>query len=181
MDTRLLYITAVVVAAISGGYYYYSGKGEKLDADAAHSMIFTADEIQLLQTDDDGNLHVRAHVDQLEQNVQEKTSTLKNLNASLYHADQIDATFSAKKAQSFNDNEKVILSGEVKAVKIGQKGQMEFLTDELTGYPDLGTLETNHTVQVKAPGGDFVSRGLKADLNEGQYEFFNIRGKYAAR
>jgi hypothetical protein len=31
MDTRVLSIVAVVIAAISGGYYYYSGKAKKLD------------------------------------------------------------------------------------------------------------------------------------------------------
>jgi lipopolysaccharide export system protein LptC len=35
MDTKVLNIIAVSVAAISGGYYYYSGKAKKLDVDSA--------------------------------------------------------------------------------------------------------------------------------------------------
>jgi lipopolysaccharide export system protein LptC len=34
-------------------------------------------------------------------------------------------------------------------------------------------------VDVQSPQASFVSNGLKADLENGQYEFFNIRGKYA--
>ena len=81
MDTKVLYVTAVVIAAISGGYYYYSGKGKKLDANSAKSMTYTAEGIQLVQTDEKGNLYVRAQVDRLEQDLQRKTSTLSNLNA----------------------------------------------------------------------------------------------------
>lgn len=84
MDTKVLYVTAVVIAAISGGYYYYSGKGKKLDANSAKSMTYTAEGIQLVQTDEKGNLYVRAQVDRLEQDLQRKTSTLSNLNASMF-------------------------------------------------------------------------------------------------
>ncbi|WP_271631257.1 LPS export ABC transporter periplasmic protein LptC, partial [Acinetobacter baumannii] len=53
--------------------------------------------------------------------------------------------------------------------------------DELTGYPKTRDIETNHQVTVQSPQGEFVSKGLKANLNNGQYEFFNIRGKYAPK
>ncbi|TCM60903.1 lipopolysaccharide export system protein LptC [Acinetobacter calcoaceticus] len=181
MDTRVLYMTAVVVATVSGGYYYYSGKEKKLDADSSLSTVFTADKIQMLQTDEQGNLYMRAQVDHLEQDVLAKTTKLTNLEASMYKADQVDATFFANEARGFNDNEKVVLTGAVRANKLGQQGNLTFLTEELTGYPELGTLETQHPVQVTAPNGQFVSQGLKADLNQGQYEFFSIRGKYASQ
>lgn len=51
MDTKVLYITAVAIAAISSGYYYYSGKGQKLEVDGAQSMTYSAEQIQLTQTD----------------------------------------------------------------------------------------------------------------------------------
>ncbi len=54
-------------------------------------------------------------------------------------------------------------------------------TDELTGYPKTRDIETNHQVVVQSPQGEFVSKGLKGNLNNGQYEFFNIRGKYAPK
>lgn len=47
MDTKVLYITAVAIAAISSGYYYYSGKGQKLEVDGAQSMTYSAEQIQL--------------------------------------------------------------------------------------------------------------------------------------
>ncbi|NHC03906.1 LPS export ABC transporter periplasmic protein LptC [Acinetobacter sp. 187] len=179
MDTRVLYIAAVIIASITGGYYYYSGKGKKLDANTAQSMTYSANGINLLQTNDQGQLHVRATVDSLEQDMRDQTSKLSNLNASMYTANQVDSTFYAKQAHGYNDNEKVILTGNVKATRLTKQGEMVFLTDQLTGYPKLKTFDTKHKVTVNSSNGQFVSQGLQANLNNGQYEFFNIRGKYA--
>ena len=79
----------------------------------------------------------------------------------------------------YDDNEKIVLSQDVKATQFGSQGKMVFNTDELTAYPDSRTLETKNQVIVDAPNGQFISQGLQADLTTGQYEFFNIRGKYA--
>lgn len=179
MDTRVLYITAVIIAAISGGYYYYSGKGKKLDAASAQSMTYSAKGIHLLQTDEKGQLNVKATVDSLEQDMKLKTSKLVNLNASMYRDNQVNSTFYAQQALGYNDNEKVVLSGNVQATQMGQQGSMVFRTTELTGFPKLRTMETDQEVTVEAPQAEFVSQGLKANLNDGQYEFSHIRGKYA--
>ena len=88
MDIKNLYITAVVIAAISGGYYYYSGKGKKLDVQSAQNMTYAAENIHLTQTNDQGQLFVKAQVDRLEQDLGKKTSNLTNLNASMYKDQQ---------------------------------------------------------------------------------------------
>ena len=178
MDTKALYITAVAIAAISSGYYYYSGKGQKLEVDAAQSMTYSAEKILLTQTDEQGNLYVRAKVDRLEQDMQKKTSKLENLNADMYKAGKVDATFYAKQAHGINDNEKVILTNQVVARKILEQGEMQFETAQLTAFPKTRELETEHQVVVTSPQAEFVSQGLKANLNTGQYDFFQIRGKY---
>jgi lipopolysaccharide export system protein LptC len=178
MDTKALYLIAVAVAAVSGGYYYYSGKGQKLDADAAKNMTYTADGIQLTQTDEHGQLHVRAQVDHLEQNMQSKSSALNNVHAQMYKDGVVDTTFYAKRAFGENDNTKVLLKDQVLATKIMQQGEMQFKTTQLIAYPKQRELETDQQVEVVSPQANFISQGLKANLNEGQYEFFNIRGKY---
>lgn len=43
MDTKVLYVTAIAIAAVSGGYYYYSGKGNKLETASARSMTYSAE------------------------------------------------------------------------------------------------------------------------------------------
>ncbi|WP_291341265.1 LPS export ABC transporter periplasmic protein LptC [Acinetobacter sp. UBA801] len=178
MDTKVLYVTAIAIAAVSGGYYYYSGKGKKLETDAARSMTYSAEQIHLTQTDEQGNLYVRAQIDRLEQDMQQKTSKLENVNASMYKTGEVDATFFAKQAQGFNDNEKVVLSDQVLATKLLTQGKLTLETAELNVFPKTREISTDKQVTVQSPQADFISQGLKANLNDGQYEFFNIRGKY---
>ena len=97
----------------------------------------------------------------------------------MYENGQVNATFSSKVANGYDDNEKVILSGDVIATRLAEKGEIVFRTDELTTYPKTKKIETTHQVDVQSPQDSFVSNGLKADLENSQYEFFNIRGKYA--
>ncbi|ESK56634.1 LPS export ABC transporter periplasmic protein LptC [Acinetobacter tjernbergiae] len=179
MDTKVLYVVAVLIAALSGGYYYYSGKAKKLDVDSVKNMTYSAQGVHLTQTDEQGNLYIRAEVKQLQQNMQQKTSQLDQLNAVMYKQGKPDATFYAKQANAYNDNSKVILSGDVVATTLSDQGKMEFHTDELIGYPKTRELETQHSVIVQSQNAEFVSQGLKANLNNGQYEFYKIRGKYA--
>lgn len=179
MDTKALYVTAVIIASISGGYYYYSGKGKKLDAASAQSMTYSAKGIHVLQTDDKGQLHVRATVDDIVQDMKLNTSELHNVNASMYSNNVVDSTFFARKGNGYNENEKIVLTGDVKATKISAQGEMVFHTDVLTGYPKLKTFETQKQVIVDSPSGQFVSQGMKSNWQQGQYEFFKIRGKYA--
>jgi lipopolysaccharide export system protein LptC len=178
MDTRVLYITAVAVAALSGGYYYYSGKSQKLDADASRNMTYAAEKIVLTQTNEQGDLYVKAIVDRLEQDRQKQTANLTNLEATVFEKGVIDAKFYANKAESFNDNQKVVMQDQVRAIKMLEQGEIEFTTDVLTAFPKQNTIETDNTVRVKSPQAIFTSQGLKADLNQGQYDFFNIRGQY---
>lgn len=179
MDTKVLYSVAVIVATISGGYYYYSGKAKKLDVDSAKNMTYSAQGVHVTQTDEQGNLYIRAEVKQLEQDMQQKTSKLDQLNAVMYKQGKPDATFSARQANGYEDNRKIVLSGDVIATQLSDQGKMEFHTDELTGYPKTRELETQHQVTIQSPTAEFVSQGLKANLNNGQYEFFKVRGKYA--
>ena len=178
MDSKLLYPIAILIAAISSGYYYYSGKGQKLDAEASRSMTYTAKQIQVTQTDDRGQLHLRAQIDALEQDMQKKSSSLQNLNAQMYKAGQIDSTFQSAEAHGFDNNAKVVLSKQVTATKIIPNGNMQFKTEQLTVHPKQRFIETDQAVTIESPQARFDSRGVKADLNTGQYEFFNIRGKY---
>ena len=179
MDIKNLYVIAIVVASVSGGYYYFGGKGKKLEVDSAKSMTYSAEDIHLTQTDEQGLVSVKAEADRLEQDMQKNTSRLMNLHAYTYKAGQPDATFYAKLVNSYDDNAKVVLSDQVVATRLLDNGEkMTFTTAELTGFPETKDLMTDKTVTVESTQANFVSKGMKANFNNGQYEFFNIRGTY---
>ncbi|MEB3766625.1 LPS export ABC transporter periplasmic protein LptC [Acinetobacter sp. MD2] len=181
MDTRSLYIVALVVATVSGGYYYYSGKSKKLDNNPTQNLTYAAKEIKVTQTDVSGLVSARATADELSQNRQDNTSELLNFKATTYNQGKEDANYYASKAQGFNNNEKILLTGQVVAHRNTTQGIMTLTTDKLIGYPQTKHIETDHIVNVDSAQGQFISQGLKADFTTGQYDFFNIRGKYAPK
>ncbi|MCF9045908.1 LPS export ABC transporter periplasmic protein LptC [Acinetobacter nectaris] len=181
METKNLYVIALVIAAVSGGYYYYSGNSKKLDTNASRNMTYAAQNVQLTQTDEKGDVSIRASVDQIIQNKQDATTQMYNLHATTYSHGQENGTYYAPRGDGYNDNQKLILRDDVVVNRNSPQGMITFKTDELTGYPKEKRIETNRTVNVDSTQSQFVSQGLNADLNSGQYEFFNIRGKYAPK
>lgn len=179
METRNLYAIALVIVMITSAYYYFSGKSKKLDIDSSRNMTYAAEQVKLTQTDEKGTVSTRSSVDRIIQNKQDATTQMYNLHVTTYTHGKEDGTYSAPRADGYNDNEKFVLRDHVVANKITPQGIMTLTTNELTGYPKTKLVETDKIVQVESPQSQFISQGLKADLNSGQYEFFNIRGKYA--
>lgn len=181
METKHLYAVALVIVSISGGYYYFSGKGNKLQDGTAQNMSYVANDVKIRQTDEKGLVAVEASVQNAIQNQENGTTQLNNFHATTYSSGQTDTIYSAKQANGYDNNQKIILTGEVVAQKTTPQGMMNFSTDELIGYPKTKIVETDHVVHVDSAQSNFISKGLKADLNTGQYEFFNIRGNYAPK
>lgn len=181
MDTRLLYCIALVIAVISGAFYYYSGKSARLQAEKNQNLSYTATKVNILQTDVTGALASKTSADHLQYWIESKQSELKVLNATWYQNNQPYATFKANQAVGTNDNAIVTLSGDIVAHKLPFQNQpaMTFTTASLTGYPKEHRVETKAPILIQSPSGQFTSQGLTANLLEGQYNFFHIRGQYA--
>lgn len=179
MDTKKLYVATLVIVAITSGYYYLGGKGKKLEVDSSRSMIYSAEDIHLTQTDVKGLVSLKADADRLVQDMQKQTSSLDNLHAYTFKNAKQDGTFFAKVANAYDNNAKVVMSDQVVATRLLDSGEeMLFKTTELTGYPKIREVQTDKQVSVESPQANFVSQGMKANFDNGQYEFFNIRGKY---
>lgn len=179
IDTKNLYIIALIVGSLSAGYYYYSGKSNKLAVDSARNMTYSAEKINLIQTNEKGQVNLKAQADRLTQDETNNTSQLDDLNAQMYENGAIDGTFYAKVAYGYDDNQRVVLSDKVIATRfLPNNGKMTLTTTELTGFPETKEIETDKQVVIETPQAKFISQGLKANLNSGQYEFFSIRGTY---
>lgn len=181
MDTRLLYSIALMIAVISGAFYYYSGKSARLNAEKNQNLSYTATQVNILKTDPTGALASKTSAEHLEFWIENKQSELKVLRSIWYQNSQPSATFKADQAVGLNDNTKVILSGNITAQKLPMPNQplMTFTTNSLTSYPKEHRIETKAPILIQSPSGQFTSQGLTANLLEGQYNFFNIRGQYA--
>lgn len=179
MNSKALYVVAILVASVSSAYYYFSGSSEKLNTQVNQNMMYAATGVKALQTNEQGELFLRATIDNLQQDLKTQQSRMNHVNATMYQQGQVDASFYAKTVNGYDDNKKVVLSEQITITKSSPTGDMTFLTDELTLYPKQKLLETDRQVTVQSAQANFISQGVKADLNSGQYEFFNIRGQYA--
>ena len=178
MQTKTLYTVAIIVTALVGTYYYLSGKKEKLDIAKQSNISYSASNVRVIQSDEQGQLALRASIEQAQHDLKTRRSAMKNVQATMFEGNKVDATFSAKQVHGENDNEKVVLSDQIIARKFNEHDVLQVETEQLTLYPKQKTLETNHQVTVQSAQAQFTSQGLKADLNTQQYEFSTIRGQY---
>ncbi len=180
MDTRLLYTIALVIVAVVGGFYYYSGKSDKLQATNSNNLNSTAKNIQVVQTNERGELYAKATVANMTQWMQDERAELHNIQGTLYQHNQPNSTFKADRLLARNQYKDVDLQGNIVVAQYSAEQQvaLQFKTNSLQGDLTKNKLSTKDTVYITHPQGQFVSQGLDADLNSGQYDFFKIRGMY---
>lgn len=177
-EHKTLYIVAIVIAMISGSYYYFAGKSAKLAVDKQSNLMYSAQGVQVMKSNEQGQLELQATIDHLQQDLKTEQSTMTNISAKMFKNNVEDARFFAKTVHGYDNNQKIILSDGVSMTKITPTDEMQLTTDELTAYPKQKRIETNHQVLVQSNQANFVSQGLSADLNTGLYEFSTIRGQY---
>lgn len=180
MDTKVLYPLSIVIASIVGGFYYYSGDSQKLTVSSNRDLSSTATNIQITQTDEQGQLYAKANIQHMTQWMQNNRAELKQVQGILYQNGKPNATFHADDALAANEYQKVELVGDVILSKLNDQQQalITFKTDQLHGDTKTNQIQTDRLVSIINPQAQFTSQGLKVNLTTGQYEFFNIRGKY---
>lgn len=180
MDTRLLYTIALVIATVVGSFYYFSGKSKKLETAGNQNLNSTAENIQVIQTSENGQLYAKATAKHLTQWMQDNRAEIEQIQGILYENGRQNATFHADKSIVTNDYQNVELIGNVLISKFADKDtpSISFTTDQLYGDTKTNQIKTNRPVNITSPQATFQSQGLEANLSTGQYDFFSIRGMY---
>lgn len=181
MDTRLLYLIAMIVVACSGWYYWQSGKQSKPDYALNQGIAYSARDVKLLQTDKQGQLQATTQATELRHFSTTERTELDQIESIWYQAGQTRAILTAQHAELSEQNQKIVLNGAVQIRHINPTNQQEthFSTTQLIGYPKTRQIETDQPVQVISPQGMMNSQGLRANLSEGDYELQRIRIEYA--
>ena len=181
MDTRLLYLIALLVVACSGWYYWHSGQQSQLEYSLDRGIAYSARDLQLLQTDAQGQLEATTRALELRHFGREDRTELDQIESIWYQNRQQRAFLVAKQAELTDQNQKILLKGAVQIRHINPINQQEtrFSTTQLIGYPKTRLIETDQPVQVLSPQGLIQSQGLRADLSQGDYQLQRIRINYA--
>lgn len=181
MDTRLLYVLALVTGGAVGLFYYYSGSAPGNDLQLSSGIDFSAKQIRHVQTDDQGELVAELNAASLEHHVKGDRSVLTDTRSIWYRDGKPDAQLIAGMAESTEEGQQVILTQGVQVEQFAtpQRGAMRFETDYLVGYPEQKRLETQHSVNITSPQAQLTSQGLNANLDTGEYDFYRIKARYA--
>jgi len=181
MDTRLLYLIAIIVATCSGWYYWQSGKQARPDFALNQGIAYSARDIRLLQTDELGHLQATTQAAELRHFGATNMTELDQIESIWYDTGQQRVFLSAKHAELSEQNQKIVLHGGVQIRHINATNQQEtrFNTTQLVGYPKTRQIETDQPVQVNGAQGLINSQGLRADLSQGDYQLERIRIEYA--
>lgn len=181
MDTRLLYLITVVFAAYSGWYYWQSGEQVQLDAALNQGIAYSARDIRLLQTDEQGQLQATTQAAELRHFGASNRTELDQIDSIWYQSGRQRAILTAAHAELSEQNQKIWLNGGVQIRHINPTNQQEtrFSTSQLIGYPKTRQIETDQPVQVTSAQGLINSQGLRADLSQGDYQLNRIRIEYA--
>lgn len=181
MDTRRLYALAVVVAAIAGWVYHTSGRQDSSPLIATGGMDYTAKDIRLLQTGDDGLLQARTTAKALRHYTKGDVTELDQLQSIWYQGGLPRATLAADQAVATQAYQVVKLSGHVHVHQAAAPNREALFlqTASLTGYPQKRLIETDQPVLMISSQGRMQSQGMRVDFAQSDYQFHRIRIQYA--
>lgn len=182
MSTRLLYLLALGFISIAAVFYMFN-REKTQQAIASHSEVdYSATTIVGLQTDDQGLIQNKLHADTLRHYPQGDRIELDRIASIWYKQGKPQTNLNADQGVSLQNNDKVILKGNVHVQQLATATQVEtnLYTTELNGYPKTKKVDTDMQVTVQSAKSKLVSQGVRANLNSGDYELFKPRGIYVA-
>ncbi|MFB2538539.1 MULTISPECIES: LPS export ABC transporter periplasmic protein LptC [unclassified Acinetobacter] len=180
METRGLYVLAVLFVAVVGGFYYFSGQDESQSTASNQNYSSEAKNIRVIQTNEQGQLQLTANIGEATQSMQTGETNLQGIRGELYDQGQKDVVFSADRSRADKDFIKVELFNNITVSRLAKQDtpSSTFYTDYLQSDTKTQQIETQHPVQLHTAQAELNSQGLKANLRTGDYELYSIRGQY---
>lgn len=181
MDTKGLYLLALVFAIVMGSFYYFTGKADENNTAMTSNYASEADKIQVTQTDATGQLKMTASIQHATQSMQTGSTELQGIRGVMYQQGEKDLIFAAERSKADQEFKQVELFDKITLSRLAGQStpSVTFYTDYLQADTKTQQIETNSPVQIQSVQANLTSQGLKANLSTGDYELFNIRGQYA--
>ncbi len=182
MSTRMLYLMAFIFMSVAALFYMFN-RPKTQQLVASHSEVdFSASTITALQTDDQGQIQNALTAASLRHYPTGDRMEIDQIYSTWYKNGLPQTTLNADKGTSLQNNDKVILTGNVHVQQLAtaDRASTDLYTTEMNGYPKTKKVDTDQVVTIKSAQSSLVSQGIRADLNVGQYDFIKPRGIYLA-
>ena len=166
MDIRpLLQLSTVLIAVGAGAYYGWGGlTPDTATADNGSGPDYIVEQVQLWQTDAQGNLLRRMQGTQLTHHAQPERFHLTQPNVQLYSQGALLWRLTAAQADSPNPATDLWLSGNVVAQRLQGSEPLRLETSRLHANPRGDRLDSPAAVRVISPRGTMTGVGLNVDL-----------------
>lgn len=166
MDIRpLLQLSTVLLAVGAGAYYGWGGlTPDAVATDDGSGPDYIVEQVQLWQTDAQGNLLRRMQGTQLTHHTQPERFHLTQPNVQLYSQGTLLWRLTAAQADSPNPATDLWLSGNVVAQRLQSSEPLRLETSRLHANPRGDRLDSPAAVRVISPRGTMTGVGLNVDL-----------------
>ncbi|MES3040055.1 MAG: LPS export ABC transporter periplasmic protein LptC [Pseudomonadota bacterium] len=166
MDIRpLLQLSTVLLAVGAGAYYGWGGlTPDTVASDDGSGPDYIVEQVQLWQTDAQGNLLRRMQGTQLTHHAQPERFHLTQPNVQLYSQGALLWRLTAAQADSPNPATDLWLSGNVVAQRLQSAEPLRLETSRLHANPRGDRLDTPAAVRVISPRGTMTGVGMNVDL-----------------
>lgn len=182
MSTRLLYLMAFIFVSVAALSYMFNRQKAEQQVASSLDVDYFASTISALQTDDQGQIQNALTSTALRHYPVGERIELDQIYSTWYKNGLPQTTLNADKGTSLQNNDKVILTGNVHVQQLptADRAPTDLYTTVLNGYPKTKKIDTDEVVTIKSAQSNLVSQGIRADLNAGQYDFIKPRGIYVA-
>jgi LPS export ABC transporter protein LptC len=182
MDIRpLLQLSTVLIAVSAGAYYGWGGlTADNVVTDNSGKPDYIVEQVQLWQTDSQGNLLRRMQGEQLTHHPSPERFHLTQPDIQLYSKGLLLWRLTAKQADSPNPASDVWLSGQVVAQRLSSTELLRLETSRLHADPKGNRLDTPEKVTIISSKGNISGIGMSTDLQAKSVELkSSVEVRYA--
>lgn len=182
MTTSRLWLLAGALLALAGIFYYLSGARQVARPVEDLTVDQQANDLTVIQTDERGQVSSRTQAATLRRYVADQHIEMTQTHGQWYEQGRLVATVESGMAESYNQNQLIRLTRNVKVVQPAQKNQpaITLTTQALRAEPKINRVVTDAPVTLVSGNNEIKANQATADLNTRLYEFEQIRGQYAA-
>lgn len=177
MNTRILIVLALVMAAIAGWFFYQQESVTPTVKIAPSEVDYEATDIKAVQTNDEGETEYQLNADSLTHNPTTNQDEMSGITMDWAPGTEQRYQISAGSAAINQQTGELKLTG---GFVLTSKGSLEGATPiKVTGQTLFGNTKkravySNDPVKVEQGDNRFEAASMKADLEAGDYEFGQV-------
>lgn len=175
MNTRVLIVLALIIAAVAGWFFKQQGEVEPPKPMQTSEVDYEASDIKAVQTNDEGELEYEVNADALKHNPETNQDEMSGITMNWQPSDTQRYRIEAGRAAINQQTGDLQLSGGFTLVSESDSDNPIKVTGErLTGNTKSKKVSSDRPVQIEQGMNRFEAAAMQANLATGDYEFGQV-------